>query len=114
MKKSFYSVLFVLIIFNGCAQIAVQNRLQEYKDRIDPLLGSNKEKIILTFGMPTERNTIEGMEVWIYFKSYGQRGNVYAPSYGYNISGSSWESYDKLTFYFKNDKFIKWDSYVQR
>ena len=114
MKKYLYIVL--LVGFYGCAHIAVEQAKQDTANRINPLLGKNKEDIILALGMPTNRTSIEGMEVWTYYRSYGNRGNVNANAYGTGVSGygKTWESYDKVTLFFKGKQFVKWDAYFQR
>ena len=114
MKKYLFIVLLVGVY--GCAHMAVERAKQDTANRINPLLGKNTEEIILALGMPTNTASIEGMEVWTYYRSYGSRGNVNANAYGTGVSGDgqTWESYDKITLYLKEKKFIKWDAYFQR
>ena len=114
----------LLTIFVGCAQIQVNNRLQEYKVMLDPMIGvATMDDIATRFGVPVRTVKLGSSEVWEYHKSFGVRGtaNAYTPtSYNqYGVStfaqGRSHEVYDKVTVTFDNSGILKnWNAYVQR
>lgn len=92
--------LFTLTLFSGCAQIAVNNRLSELKETLEPLIGKAKqEDIVRMFGIPERKEKIGNSEFWYIHISYGQRASVYSPS-SYFAGGKSWESYDDITLEF--------------
>ena len=113
-----------LLLLIGCASMQVNSRLQEYKSKLDPMLGkATKDDIVAMFGMPSRTAQLGNSEAWEYHRSFGVRGgaNAYTPNprnpYGVNTyaSGQSHEVYDQLTLTFdQNGVFQNWQAYVQR
>ena len=119
MKKFalFVSTGLLLVFFVGCATIAVNARLKEIDQLMNPLVGRSKRDIINRLGAPTEIQKIDGsMEVYIYYRSFGSRSTASATGYRRTAyaQGRQWEMYDLIRAYFENDVMYKWDSYVQR
>jgi len=114
--KGLILLLVVLFILSSCASMQVKRRVNELNSILNPLLGSSKEDVVLAMGVPTNTKWIGGVEVYQYFQSYGARGNVWVAPSDYLITAGAkkWEAYDKINVYFKNDRMVKWDGYVQR
>lgn len=92
MKKIF--IVFMLLV--GCAQIAVNKRVSELEEALNPLLGvAKQEDMVRMFGLPQRREKIGDIEFWYVHISYGQRASVYAPTSDFGM-GKSWESYDEI------------------
>lgn len=119
---TYLPMLFVVILMSGCTGIAVGKARQEMSNRIDPLLGASQEAVLVELGAPNKTETIAGMDVWTYSKSYGMRSSAYANAYANPYAPSAnawgmnkqWESYDTARLYFKDNVLVKWDGYVQR
>lgn len=107
--------LLILTLFISCAQIAVNNRLSELKETLEPLLGiAKQEDMVRMFGIPERKEKIGNSEFWYIHISYGQRASVYSPS-SYYVGGKSWESYDDITLEFdRNGTLISYRFFVQR
>ena len=96
--------------------MAVNQRLAEYKETLDPLVGSaTREDMVLRFGMPDKKEQLGKIEVWHYQQSFGTRGGAYVP-YGSNYAISrAHEVYDSVTLMFNEEgTLINWRAYVQR
>jgi len=96
--------------------MAVQRRLTEIEARVNPLVGSTKEQVILELGVPTRMETVGAIEVFRYYRSYGSRSKVFLAPGDYLATGGgrTWEAYDIVNIYFKNGIMVKWDCFVQR
>jgi len=123
MKKSaFIAVIafFILLIFSGCAHLQVNERLTEYKEQLDPLIGvATKDDMLILFGIPQRKSSTDNLEVWEYHQSHGTKGHsqAYSNPYGYTTTayGRSYEVYDKCTLFFDGSGLLKrWKAYVQR
>lgn len=108
-------LLISMLALAGCASVAqeaVDERMVELKQKIDPLVGKTEEDIVLTLGAPATIEQAAGIKIYKYYQSFGRRGIA---TYGGNLSnGSSWEMYDKYDIFFKDGKMMKWTSYIQR
>ena len=72
---------------------------------------STKQEIIREWGLPSSRETIEGIEIWYY--SLGSTSRGYSAGSvntdGRISSGSTINSYDKyVEFQFQEDKVVNW------
>lgn len=111
MKKLAFVLLFVL---SGCTQIAVNNRLNELKESVNPLIGkATQEEMIRMFGLPGREEKIGDMEYWYFKISYGVTGSA-TPLFG-SVYSNARERYDEIILGF-NDKGILNSArfYVQR
>ena len=115
-RKSFVICLICASFLIGCAHMMVQQRKSELERLMNPLLGKSKEDVVLAIGVPTKTQYIGNLEVYQYYQSYGSRGNVWISPNEYLSTGGArtWEAYDKINIYFKDDVMVKWDGYVQR
>ena len=115
--KRLIPFIFIVTILTGCRSIAIKNAQEQINSVMNPLLGRSMNDAILTLGAPTDRQTIAGFEVLIYYRSYGYRASAsyYNPYVQYaQLYGNTWEAYDLVRAYFQNDVLVKWDGYVQR
>ncbi len=113
-----FLMLLISIPFSGCAQIQANNRAQEYKDLIEPGIGSaTKEQVVQLWGLPTRKLNVGDLEVWEYHLSFGTRGGAYTSYNRYSAAsfGRSHEVYDQVTLTFNSsDILIAYKVYVQR
>lgn len=112
MKKTIF--LLALLIFSGCAQIAVNNRLDELKETLNPLIGkATQEDMVRMFGLPGRKEKIGNTEYWYIKISYGVAGSA-TPLFG-SVYSNAREKYDEIVLGF-NDKEILNSArfYVQR
>lgn len=114
MNKRFVvwaTLLVITTLFTSCASIAVSRSLQNYRQTLDPLVGSaKKEALEAKFGFPDRVNTFPDRELWHYFSlhSYYAR-DIFNPALGYN------PVYDSLTMEFDaNGVLRKWKAQVAR
>jgi hypothetical protein len=109
-------ILWLTGVLLSCAHVQVQQRQNEIKALIDPLLGKSRADVVLALGVPTSTKVIGGLEVYQYYRSYGTRSNaLIAPDpYLTTAAARSWEAYDIINTYFKDGIMVKWDGYVQR
>ena len=116
MKKTYFIIVLLFLIFVGCAHMQIQQRKRELEAALNPLLGKSKEMVVLSIGLPVHIDTIGQLEAYQYYRRYGTRSNVWISPNEYFIYGGaqSWEAYDKVNVYFKDGIMIKWDAYIQR
>jgi len=119
-RSSIGVMVFLLILLSSCTTMMVNERKQQLNDIVQPLLGANQDQVISVLGIPSKVEMVGSYEVYIYYKSYGNRINSYGSvnAYGRTAYGSSmantWESYDLIRCYFMDNIMVKWDGYVQR
>lgn len=116
-KKIFIiTLLLAITVLTGCAHMQVQQRKNEVKLMLDPLLGKSKEEVVLAIGVPTHTQWISNLEVYQYYQSYGTRGNVWITPNQYISTANTrtWTAYDKINIYFKDEIMVKYDGYFQR
>ena len=125
LKRSFNaSVGFLFLIAmliasaSGCARMAVSKATAGYETLLNPAIGTaTKQDMLMKLGPPTKRDTIEGIEVWTYYRSYGTRGSAWVSPGQYLTTGGGhrWETYDSINLYFDSSGTLKkWDGYIQR
>lgn len=108
-------VVLLLTMLAGCAQIRVQKQLEEYEEQFNPLIGvATKENILLDYGIPTRKESLNDIEVWEYRKTRGVQGGAYFNNQTGTAFGGGHEVYDKITFTFKSEVLHRWKAYVQR
>jgi len=116
--RAFFATL-MLVLVAACAQMAVKNRIKEYKALLNPMVGTaTQPDIVRQFGAPQDRQTITSIEVWTYYQSFGTRGGAYVSpynQYGAYATTQAHEVYDRLTFTFNAAGVLEsWRVYVQR
>jgi len=108
------ALLFGIVACNGCAQIAVNNALKQYKEQLDPSIGRmTKDDYIKAWGPPQSRAAVSDGEVCVWHFSYGTR--AYAGGSQYAVNARAHEVYDKLTMTFdKSGVLRQWHAWCQR
>lgn len=111
-----FSIFVCAIIFTNCAKYRAQQRVREIEEELNPLMGKTKEEVVLALGVPTDISYIENLEIFQYYKSYGMRGAaIVSPGTSVGTVGTkTWEQYDCINVYFRDNIMIKWDCMVNR
>lgn len=98
----------------GCAQIAVNRALKQYKEQLGPEIGkATKDDYIKAWGPPRSTTSISDGKVCVWYFSYGTR--AYASGSRYAVSARAHEMYDRLTMTFdKNGVLQQYRVWCQR
>lgn len=116
--KNIFRILVVAMLFSSCYVQQIQQAQTEAQNTLNSLLGKSKSQVVLTLGVPTNKQILDGIEVWTYYKELYQRqsanANVnvstyynYGNAYG-NGNRYSYAAYQKSTLYFQNEVVVRW------
>jgi len=112
-KTALLATAVALIVSSGCAARAANQRVEEYRAALDPVVGSATTTMFLDrWGPPQARETIEGRLIWTYNRAYGSR--VWAAPIGRTVVAQSVESFDRVVLQFQGGVLVNWQAYVQR
>ena len=103
-----------MIACGGCAQMAANKALEQYKEQLDPSIGRvTKDDYIKAWGPPQSTTAVSDGEVCVWHFSYGTR--AVAGGSQYVVSARAHEVYDKLTMTFDKDGVLQtWRARCQR
>lgn len=103
-----------MIACGGCAQMAVNKALKQYKEQLDPSIGRmTKDDYIKAWGPPQSTTAVSDGEVCVWHFSLGTR--AVAGGNQYIVNARAHEMYDKLTMTFnKSGVFQTWRAWCQR
>ena len=98
----------------GCAQMAVNKAIKQYKEQLDPSIGKmTKDDYIKAWGPPQSTTAVSDGEVCVWHFSYGTR--AVAGGNQYFVNARAHEMYDKLTMTFNKSGILQtWRAWCQR
>jgi hypothetical protein len=116
MKQLFYFLTALLVSFSisSCTVVgagldySVNNNYPTHSDKME--IYKSKSQVIAKFGIPTKKDTYQGIEIWHYdLGGYTSTAAAAAPI-GSGIYGSSSTSYSNryVEFQFRGDNVINW------
>ena len=103
-----------MIACGGCAKMAANKAIKQYKERLDPSIGRvTKDDYIKEWGPPQSTTEVSDGEVCVWHFSYGTR--AVATGSQYVVNARAHEMYDKLTMTFNKGGVLQtWRARCQR